>query len=104
MDIFHELYQRYPTPEEAEEFQEEVCLVYSFTEAHLELPEEVRAKEIERLLEESAEQVSVDEIYSQFREKIQGIRLDKMIQSVTYFWKVGSSYYADDLKIVTKID
>lgn len=103
IDIFFELHKRYPTPEEAEEFLEEVSLRFSFSNAHIELPEDTRAKEIERLLEEPVEQVSVDEIYSQFQEKIQGIHLDNLIQTMTYFWKAGPHYYADNLTIVSKL-
>lgn len=102
-NIFYEMYRRYPTVQEAEEFLEEIIIQWSFTAAHVELPEEVRAKEIEQLLEQSVEQVSVDEVYAQFEEKIQGVRLDRLIQSATYFWKSGSDYYSDDLRVVNRL-
>lgn len=102
-NIFYEVHRRYPTVEEAEEFLEEVMIQWSFTAAHVELPEEVRAKEIELLLEKSVEQVSVDEVYAQFEEKIQAVRLDRLIQSATYFWRSGSDYYSDDLRVVNRL-
>lgn len=101
-NIFYEMYQRYPTIEEAEELLEEICIRWSFCDVWKN-PEIQRADEVQKLLDEPVEQISVDEIYAQFQDKIRGIRLDKVIQSA-YFWRTQSGdYYVDDLTLVNRL-
>lgn len=100
MNIFYEVHRRYPTPEEAEAFLEQVCIVHSWGGA----AHPARSTEVQRLLDRPVEEVSVDEVYAQFQEKIKGIRLDSMIQTSAHFWRAGDNYYRDDLNTIDRID
>lgn len=100
MNIFFEIHRRYPTPQEAEEFLEQVCIIHSWGGA----AHPARSTEVEKLLDQPVEEVSVDEVYAQFQEKIKGIRLDSMIQTSAHFWRAGGNYYSDNLNTINRID
>lgn len=105
LQLFFDKYKRLPTVEEAEDFVNQLVLVNQPMSEDDDDGQtlELRARQVEQILDGQAYAVDVQAIYDLFNHQIAGMKLDALVQESVYFWRVGEHIYADNLDCLEKI-